>query len=391
MSRNAPASAQQTNSTVRPAEARPLHGGCVQALSRAYQIAPEQWLDLSSGMNPNAYPVAEVPATSWAQLPSDQDGLLLAAQAYYGQDDLLLVPGSQWAIEAIPALIRKLSGQASGRVLVPEPGYREHAWCWQQQEFSLDVYQTLPSENQLNAADICVLINPNNPSGTCIDYARLCHLHERAIAQDVLLIVDEAFIDAEHSQSMLSRIALGQLVVLRSFGKFFGLAGVRIGAVAAWPAFLNALRLELGQWPIAGPGRAIARRAWQDRPWQQRMRQLLQSDSQRLAGLLRATFNHPVSGCHLFQTVWMPDQQARTIHDALCRQGIAVRRLDSEPLAGGHAKSGLRFGLPPTDKESAVSAGVKNQSAWARLTEALLTLPLKKDCSQLQEPEHVGC
>lgn len=387
------------------APARLQHGSCIASLAQEYGIAEAQWLDLSTGINPNAYPIPELPKSVWNLLPSEQDGLLQAARDYYGCESLLPVPGSQWAIEHIPSLIAELIDLEQARVLVPRKGYLEHAGVWAKQACTLDVYDLLPNEQQLAEADICVVIQPNNPNGTLLSSGQLEQLHTQALASGTLLIIDEAFLDAENVPSMASNVGKGQLIVLRSVGKFFGLAGIRLGFVAAWPAFLNALEARLSLWPIAGPTRALAIHALQDRQWQSTMKARLQQDSHTLVAMLRQTFaaepiakdcaknKDKVSGCALFQTVWLSAERARESHRTLCRTGIATRLLTD---AFGHIV-GLRFGLPANALEeggfghdvqdsapaSYVSAGpapsytLPTSEGWQRLSRALADLEHK--------------
>ena len=348
------------------------HGGGVLQLAKQYGIPVEQWLDLSTGINPNPYPFPELPTSVWSELPGEDDALLKAAQDYYQCDSILPVPGSQWAIEAIPTLLKQFIDLGTARVLVPRVGYLEHAWCWARQGCELLHYEVCPSEQQLADADICVVIQPNNPRGSLLSNEQLNDLHEQALAFGTLLVVDEAFVDAEDCASMVAQVEKGQLIVLRSLGKFFGLAGLRVGVVAAWPEFLRALRVQLSLWPISGPSRAVAILAWQDRAWQQDMRLHLKGQSQRLSDLLHQKLKMDTTGCALFQTLWPAAGQAESIHQTLCQAGIATRLI--EDIYGSIV--GLRIGLPASEKDL-TNSQIANEAEWRRLERALDQIDLE--------------
>ena len=323
----------------------PKHGGCLYGLSEAYGRPVGDWLDLSSGINPNTYPVGNCSQGVWGGLPSERDTLKSAAAAYYGCDSILMVPGSQWAIEILPRVVGEFIAsnmrQSLGAVLVPKSGYAEHAYHWENAGYELSYYSDLPSQQQRDACDVCVLINPNNPTGYRVSPTELAELHDDLKARDALLIVDEAFMDTTPEDSLLNRQQLSNAVVLRSLGKFFGLAGARVGAVIASPEILEALSAYIPIWSIAGPSREAAERAYLDKDWQIATRCILLADSSRMARLLFDCFGINSVGCELFQTLYLND--AELVFVALCSSGVAVRLLDD--------KKGLRFGLPAHQSE----------------------------------------
>jgi cobalamin biosynthetic protein CobC len=194
-------------------------------------------------------------------------------------------------------------------------------------------------EDAARTAAVLVVCSPNNPDGTRISPARLTALAEKLAARDGLLVLDEAFIDATPAQSLTAiagSAAAPNLIVLRSLGKFFGLAGARVGVVAAAATWRAALREALGPWPLSGPARWAAARAWADADWQGRTRTALAASSIRLDQILR-----PLGECvatPLF--CWLPRQQPRALFDALARRGILTRCFDAGDTAG------IRIGLP---------------------------------------------
>jgi L-threonine-O-3-phosphate decarboxylase len=310
------------------------HGGKLAQAAQRYGIPAENWLDLSTGINPSGWPVPALPADAWRRLPEDSDGLIDAARAYYGAAHLLAVSGSQAAIQVLPTL------RATGRIGMLQPTYSEHAHAWAKQHQVIKLNAS-NIEAALDQLDVLLLCNPNNPSGERFPPDTLLAWHQRLAARGGWLVVDEAFIDAEPQLSIARHTGQEGLVVLRSLGKFFGLAGARVGFVAAWPALISKMQEALGPWAINGPARAIARLALQDSAWQQHTRTRLQGDSARLATLLARHGLAPTGGSALFQ--WIRTEHAAQVHEALARHGI-LTRLFGEPAS-------LRFGLPGIEDE----------------------------------------
>lgn len=290
------------------------HGGKLREAATRWKIPLADWLDLSTGISPQPYPLPAPPAEVWQRLPEEEDGLEAAARDYYGTARLLALPGSQAAIQWLPRLIEP------GRVAMPEPLYNEHPAAWRAAGHAL-VEWNAPS-------DYAVLCNPNNPTGARHTRAELL---ERARGLR-LLVIDEAFIDAEPTESLIGNAE--NVIVLRSLGKFFGLAGARVGFAFGAAELLDRLADALGPWSISHPARWAARQALADRAWQAAQRERLVAGSQRLAALL-SVIGTP-TGCALFQYVATP--RAAELHESLARRGILVRRFEN-PAA-------LRFGLP---------------------------------------------
>lgn len=315
----------------------PEHGGNLLEAARRYGRAPDEWLDLSTGINPEAYPVPALPEAIWRRLPQAQDGLESAACDYYGIPALLPVAGSQQAIQLLPTL------RSPGRVGVLSPSYNEHGYRWQQAGHTLvalrpdTIGDTI--ESQIDALEVLVVVNPNNPTGHRFTSAQLLEWHRRLQARGGWLVVDEAFIDCTPGQSLAAHSHLPGLIVLRSIGKFFGLPGLRGGFVLAEPDLLATLAERVGPWAVAGPARFVMQAALEDRRWQQRMREQLPRASERLA---RQLTDHGVTvtgRSALF--VWLSSPAALSLHEQLARHGIWSRYFDQ--AAGG---PGLRLGLP---------------------------------------------
>ncbi len=319
------------------------HGGRVRAAAKRYGIPEAEWLDLSTGINPNGWPVPGVPAEAWRHLPQDDDDLNAAARAYYGTNSLLTVSGSQAAIQSLPSL------RPPSRVALIAPCYAEHAHAWQRHGHDV---VTVPASEILQAgesAQVVVIVNPNNPTGDLFGRAELLRLHAQLAARGGWLIVDEAFMDANPEHSLATECPRDGLIVLRSIGKFFGLAGARVGFVLAERTLLEALAELLGPWPIAAPSRHVASMALRDSPWQQASRQALPRAARRLSELLGRHGLTPDGGCSLFQ--WMCCRDAAHVHEQLARRGILTRLFDQP-----HS---LRLGLP------------HGEAQWERLADAL--------------------
>ncbi len=340
------------------------HGGRLRAASLRYSIAREAWLDLSTGISPCSW-LAEKPVTLsgsvWRSLPEDDDDLAAAAQAFYGAA-ALPVAGSQAAIQALPRL------RAPCRVGVIAPSYNEHLVCWQRAGHTVISLTPAQCADAIGSLDVLLLVHPNNPSGQCYDKTTLRQWHAQLAARGGWLVLDEAFMDATPEHSLADESHREGLIVLRSLGKFFGLAGARVGFVLAQPELRAALAELLGPWPIAGPARQLAALALRDTPWQAQQRQDLHIASARLALMLEDAGLKPDGGCALFH--WLQHPQAEVLHQALAELGI-LTRLFSEPAS-------VRFGLPATAAD------------WLRLQLALHTaatvMPTKAAMTMLARP-----
>lgn len=316
------------------------HGGDPQALEAAYGKPKDGWLDLSTGVNPEGYPVGEVAAADWRLLPTA--GLLKslddAARAYCGissQAAIVAAPGSQALIQWLPRL------RKPGRMRVLGPTYGEHAPAWRAAGHKVDEVDRLGA---LAGADVAVVVNPNNPDGRLFSQSELLAL------KTGLLVVDEAFVDPTPEASLASQVGRPGVVVLRSLGKFFGLAGVRLGFALTDKATGAALAEALGPWAVSTPAARIAIRALSDQTWIAVQRRSLPERAARLDRLLAGADLEVVGGTALFRLAH--SDRAPEVFERLASAGIAVRRFESDPRR-------LRFGLPGPEAE------------WLRLAAAL--------------------
>ena len=319
------------------------HGGRLLRAAREHGIAPERWLDLSTGISPFGWPVPPIPPGAWQRLPEDDDGLVEAARGYYGAPHLLPVAGSQAAIQALPTL------RPPSRVGIIAPGYAEHAQAWQRAGHVVEAVSAAALLAAPQRHDVIVLIHPNNPGGDRFDTAQLLRLHAGLAARGGWLVVDEAFMDATPAHSLCAQAGADGLIVLRSVGKFFGLAGARAGFVCAAPTLLDALHARLGPWTVSGPARHVLKLALADRAWHRAARERLHAASERLRILLARHGLAPTAGTAFFQ--WCCDERAAALHRALAARGILTRLFDTP--------ASLRFGLPG------------DEMAFGRLNDAL--------------------
>lgn len=321
------------------------HGGRLRAAARDFGIPLSTWLDLSTGIAPYGCALPTVPEDVWRRLPEAEDELETVALDYYRAQSLLPVAGSQAAIQMLPRL------RCQSRVGIVSPCYGEHAEAWRREGHCLIALGEDDVPQALDQLDVLVVVNPNNPTGRLLAPTQLLGWHAQLAARGGWLIVDEAFMDPTPEHSLAKHSHLPGLIVLRSFGKFFGMAGARLGFVLAEAELLSQLDDALGPWPVAGPSRFIGTALLEDRNAQCDQRERLLFDAERLARLLTAYALPPAGGCGLFQ--YVVTEQSVALFSFLAEQGILVRRF--------HRPSSLRFGLPP------------DETGWKRLANALTT------------------
>jgi cobalamin biosynthetic protein CobC len=321
------------------------HGGRLRQAAARWSIPLDKWLDLSTGIAPWSYPVS-ISDGAWQRLPEDDDELVAIAAAYYGHPAPLPLPGSQAAIQWLPRLI------APGRVLLPRPTYGEYAPAWQAAGHTVTEFDAGNIES-IGDADVLMLCNPNNPTAATLDRDAMLALAARQGASGGWLVVDEAFADADPGVSLASLAGshFPKLVVLRSLGKFFGLAGARVGFLCAAETVSRRMAEALGPWALAYPSRVAAMQALGDPAWHGEQVRRLTAASARLGDLLAANGLASRAGGLLFHYAATP--HAARIAEHCAQHGILLRTFAQPPA--------LRFGLPGKDAD------------WKRLAEALGT------------------
>ncbi|MGC8201808.1 threonine-phosphate decarboxylase CobD [Aliiroseovarius sp. PTFE2010] len=308
------------------------HGGNLDAAMARLGGAPEDWLDLSTGINPAPYPLPAIAAESWAVLPRKADMARLcqaAAHAYRTSARVIAMNGAQGAIQIVPWL------RAPGRARVLAPTYNEHAATLRACGWQVD---EVGEYTALAGADLAVVVNPNNPDGR-----RTAPETLRQLAGQVgVLIIDESFADPEPELSFAPQLVEDNIVVLRSFGKFYGLAGLRLGFALANGGLADRLAEHAGPWPVSGPAIQIASRALMDRAWKDRTIALLQSGASRLDTLASRAGWRLVGGTTLFRTY-------QTGNAAAAQQALAAHRVWSRIFP--YSDSWIRLGLPDGDRQ----------------------------------------
>jgi cobalamin biosynthetic protein CobC len=304
------------------ASADPLffHGGRIAAAARRWPNSPRPWLDLSTGINPHAWDASGIVADARAlPMPEALADLEAGAATAFAAPDLPIaaLPGTEIGLR----LLDTLALPRPWWVVVPS--YRTH----------LDA---LPGAERLRAVPdewtgTLLLANPNNPDGRIAS-----DLLARARVGGGWLVVDEAFADVVPDASVLPHLHPDdRVLVLRSFGKFFGLAGVRLGFAAGAAEMVERVRARLGSWPVSAAAIAIGSAAYRDLGWQAAMRPRLVDDAAALDGVLRRHGLDPVGACPLFR---MTGADAGLL-DRLGRAGILVRPFADDPAR-------FRLGLP---------------------------------------------
>ncbi len=295
------------------------HGGGLDAAIARWGGTRNNWLDLSTGINPQPYPLPEFPNHAWTALPDKaaQQALIDAARRFWNvpdDADILAAPGASSLIARIPQLFTSQS------VDIPKPTYNEHAAAFAAQGWS-----------ETTSADVRVLVHPNNPTG---------QLWTRNDLSAPVTIIDESFCDVTPDRSLISEAGKPGRIILKSFGKFWGLAGLRLGFIIAEPALVTRMRDMIGPWAVSGPALETATRALTDHTWATDTRRRLAADAARLDQLMIQAGAHPAGGCDLFRLYDV--DTAQTWHDHLASHHILSRIFP-------YSQTYLRLGLPPQD------------------------------------------
>ncbi len=325
------------------------HGGNINAARRQYPNAPSPWIDLSTGVNPIPYPIGTIAPQAWNRLPDASDLVVLeqAAGAAYGAAPptaIVASPGTQALLQWLPRVV------PARRVGILGYTYGEHEKCWRAAGAEVTIVDAVA---ELTRFDVGVVVNPNNPDGRLVPAERLATTAESLAQAGGLLIVDEAFVDVlERRDGLVPLLPRAGAVVLRSFGKVYGLAGLRLGFAAASPEIAAVLRAAMGPWAVSGPAIEIGRQALMDTAWLESTLSWLGSAADQLDGLLLGAGFTIVGGTKLFR---LASHHAASIwFERLAQCGILTRPFNGKP-------NWLRFGLPGT------------QTEWQRLEAALLS------------------
>jgi cobalamin biosynthetic protein CobC len=313
----------------------PLHGGDLADAERRFGRPAQGWLDLSTGINPWPYPIPVAEAGAHARLPDQaaMDRLFQAAAGCYGvrAEQVAAGAGSQAFIQWLPFLL------PPDRVAILGPTYGPHEQAWRAAGHAIVPVRDLGG---LGACRHAVLVNPNNPDGRSFEPRAILEATAALRRSGGLVLVDEAFADCTPENTLAPHLEHG-IVILRSFGKFFGLAGLRLGFALAMPDLAERLRAAIGPWPVGGLAIAAGTAALSDRAWIAATRRRLADASGRLDACLAEGGLAPVGGTALFRLAAHPD--AGALWERLGRQGILTRAFD-------YAPAWLRIGLPPDEE-----------------------------------------
>jgi cobalamin biosynthetic protein CobC len=316
------------------------HGGNLDQARQRFGGRAEDWIDLSTGINRLPYPVGDLSARAWTALPSraEIEALHQAAQQAYGTPaHIAATAGAQAVIQLLPRLAPR------GRARILAPTYNEYAPVLWGAGWEVTEVATL---DDLAGADLAVVVNPNNPDGRHYQPAELLALMPRLGR----LVVDESFCDAMPELSLAPGAGRPDLLILRSFGKFYGLAGLRLGFAIGGERDIAGISAMSGPWPVSGAAIAIGSRALRDDAWAKATSARLARDSVRLDAMVHSQGWRLVGGTQLFRLFETPD--ALAAQERLARGQIWSRVFAKEP-------TWLRLGLPGDESE------------WSRLAEVL--------------------
>lgn len=316
------------------------HGGNLDLAQQRFGGRAEDWIDLSTGINRLPYPVGEVSARAWSALPSraEIDALHQAARhAYRTRAPIVAIGGAQAAIQSLPQLA------PTGRARILSPTYNEYAGVLAATGWDV---QEVAELDALAGADLAIVVNPNNPDGRCQSPKDLLALLPRVGR----LVVDESFADAVPQLSLAAEAHDPGLLILRSFGKFYGLAGLRLGFAIGNADDIAKLSAMSGPWPVSGAAITIGCRALRDAAWAEATAARLARDCARLDGMVQSQRWRLVGGAPLFRLYDTAD--ALVAQEKLARGHIWSRVFANEP-------TWLRLGLPGSESE------------WRRLAEVL--------------------
>ncbi len=261
----------------------------------------------------------------------DPAGLLDAALHYYGSsgiENVVAAPGSQALIQLLPQVLDV------DRATILGPTYNEHERVWRHSRVQVATVNDLSS---FLPGGALVVVNPNNPDGRILDHDQLEALAKQQMAAGGWLVIDEAFADVAPECSAVPLVSGYPVIILKSFGKFFGLAGLCLGFAIAPATLCDRIARLLGPWAVAGPALAIGADAMNDRAWQAKTRARLEGDAHRMDEILSGRGTTIIGGTSLYRLTRF--DRTGELYEHLLRTGIAVRQFRDHP-------HWLRFGLP---------------------------------------------
>lgn len=303
------------------------HGGGLDAAIATYGGTRADWLDLSTGINPVPYPIPEMPQDTWTALPDEAAfaRIYALARSFWNVPDSAAIIGATGASAIIAALPRVIP---IGEVCIPGPTYNEHGAAFSTSGWRLGQ----------DPSHALVAVHPNNPDG---------HIWSVNDFEAAYTVIDESFCDVMPDQSLIHLASRPGVVVLKSFGKFWGLAGLRLGFAIGDPELIARLADLLGPWQISGPALSIGAEALSDLAWAKETRVRLAENARRLDALVGKSGADLVGGTSLFRLY--------RVHDAMAVQDrLAEHRIWSRIFP--YAPDWLRLGLPAPDRWAQLEA-----------------------------------
>ncbi|RCW86237.1 threonine-phosphate decarboxylase CobD [Phyllobacterium bourgognense] len=311
------------------------HGGALDRAMDRFGGPLSDWIDLSTGINPEVFPLPSIGLEIWNRLPDEKllTSTINAARKYYGaaaEAGIVAAPGTQSLIQILPDLMA-----TKGDVAIVGPTYQEHSASFHNAGWRISNCSSI--DEIPPSSKVAVVVNPNNPDGRIVSRESLLELAGRLGSRGGVLIVDEAFADPHPEASIADHAGISGLIILKSFGKFFGLGGLRLGFALTAHDVADALKLRLGPWAVSGPALTVASHAFSDEILLAGFAKRLSARRELLGRVLAEAGLFQVGGTMLFSLVEF--EQVQKLHEALCEHQVLTRKFD-------YAPQWLRFGLP---------------------------------------------
>lgn len=300
------------------------HGGGLDAAIAIFGGDRSDWLDLSTGINPVSYPIPNIPNYFWQDLPDSaaQEALLTAARDFWGvpkEAEIIAASGVSQLIAMMPSL------QPAGTAKIISPTYNEHAAAFRANDWIVGT-----------TGDTQVIVHPNNPDG------RLCELTPADISKTDLTIIDESFCEVTPNKTLIELSKLPNVVILKGLGKFWGLAGLRLGFAVASPELVQKIRDRIGPWAVSGPAQFVGHQALSDLDWANKTRKTLSKNAAKLDQIMEQNNATIVGGTDLFRLYQVED--AISFQQKLARKNVWSRVFP-------YSTTWLRLGLPGTNAQ----------------------------------------
>jgi len=265
-----------------------VHGGDVDEVARVYGVSTDRLIDFSANINPMGPPKRAL--MRLARQAADRDVLTrypdpdytelrqtLAAALHVPAAGLTIANGS---VALIGAIIRAV---APRMCLLPTPAFAEYPRALRAngcrvRRFPLETARgfDLDSDALIDVLTtqrpaMCILANPQNPSGALTRRPEMLRVLERAVRTKTHLVVDEAFMDYAPAETLLADAARSEhLVVLRSLTKFYGMPALRVGYAVSTPRMAVRIAAQLPPWPVTTLAASAAAEAVQDQQYARR-------------------------------------------------------------------------------------------------------------------------